>query len=134
MMRQSNPVFRLPLPGETGAGVWLLTRHAEVELALRDRRFSVDRMRADAARLNPERMPDVFLSGPGGLRTMLVMDPPDHTRVRGLVSKAFTPRRVAALERARPKARRRSCSTRRSPRGSALRRDPRPRASRCPRS
>ena len=98
MIRQSNPVFRLPLPGETGAGVWLLTRHAEVELALRDRRFSVDRMRADAARLNRERIPDVFLSGPGGLRPMLVMDPPDHTRVRGLVSKAFTPRRVAALE------------------------------------
>jgi cytochrome P450 len=98
LVRQSSPVLRLPLPVETGAGVWLLTRHAEVDLALRDRRFSVDRMRADAARLNQERLPDVFLSGPGALRPMLVMDPPDHTRVRGLVSKAFTPRRVAALE------------------------------------
>jgi len=98
MLRQSNPVLRLPLPVETGAGVWLLSRHAEVDLALRDRRFSVDRMRADAARLNRERIPDLFLSGPGALRPMLVMDPPDHTRVRGLVSKAFTPRRVAALE------------------------------------
>jgi len=98
LVRQSSPVLRVPLPVETGAGVWLLTRHAEVDLALRDRRFSVDRMRADAARLNQERLPDVFLSGPGALRPMLVMDPPDHTRVRGLVSKAFTPRRVAALE------------------------------------
>jgi cytochrome P450 len=96
-LRQANPVFRLPIPVETGAGVWLLTRHAEVELALRDRRFSVDRMRADVVRLYPERLPRAFLGGPGGLRTLLVMDPPDHTRVRGLVSKAFTPRRVAAL-------------------------------------
>jgi cytochrome P450 len=77
--------------------VWLLTRHAEVELALKDRRFSVDRTRADVARLYPDRLPRAFLGGPGGLRTLLVMDAPDHTRVRGLVSKAFTPRRVAAL-------------------------------------
>jgi cytochrome P450 len=96
-LRQANPVFRLPIPAETGAGVWLLTRHAEVELALKDRRFSVDRTRADVARLYPERLPRAFLGGPGALRTLLVMDPPDHTRVRGLVSKAFTPRRVAAL-------------------------------------
>jgi cytochrome P450 len=99
MLRSTNPVFRLPIPVETGAGVWLLTRHAEVELAIRDKRFSVERQRADAVRLNPGNVPSALLSGtPGGLRTMLTMDPPDHTRVRGLVSKAFTPRRVAALE------------------------------------
>jgi cytochrome P450 len=97
MLRATNPVFRLPIPVETGAGVWLLTRHADVELALRDRRFSVDRARSDVARLHADRIPRMLLGGPSGLRTMLVMDPPDHTRVRGLVSKAFTPRRVAAL-------------------------------------
>jgi cytochrome P450 len=97
MLRQSNPVFRLPIPVETGAGVWLLTRHAEVELALRDRRFSADRARSDVARLHAERLPSAFFGGPGGLRTLLLMDPPDHTRVRALVSKAFTPRRVAGL-------------------------------------
>lgn len=97
LLRQSNPVFRAPIPVETGAGVWLLTRHAEVELALKDRRFSVDRSRADVAKLYPDRLPRAFFGGPGGLRTLLVMDAPDHTRVRALVSKAFTPRRVAAL-------------------------------------
>ncbi len=97
MLRQSNPVFRLPIPVETGAGVWLLTRHAEVEIALRDRRFSADRTHSDVARLHADRLPAAFFGGPGGLRTLLFMDPPDHTRVRALVSKAFTPRRVANL-------------------------------------
>jgi len=97
LVRQANPVLRAPIPADTGAGVWLLTRYADVELALKDRRFSVDRTRADVVRLFPDRLPRAFLGGPGGLRTLLVLDPPDHTRVRGLVSKAFTPRRVAAL-------------------------------------
>jgi pimeloyl-[acyl-carrier protein] synthase len=96
-LRAANPVFRLPIPVEVGAGVWLLTRHAEVELVLRDKRFSVDRSRSDLARLFADRVPQLIAGGPGGLRTLLVMDAPDHTRVRGLVSKAFTPRRVAAL-------------------------------------
>jgi cytochrome P450 len=97
MLRASNPVFRLPIPVETGAGVFLLTRHAEVELALRDRRFSADRSKSDVARLHADRLPAVFFGGPGGLRTLLLMDPPDHTRMRALVSKAFTPRRIANL-------------------------------------
>src|SRR5512134_2761888 len=96
-LRAANPVFKLPIPVETGAGVWLLTRHAEVDLVLRDKDFSVDRTRSDVARLFADRVPQMIAGGPGGLRTLLVMDPPDHTRVRGLVSKAFTPRRVAAL-------------------------------------
>ncbi|HEX2486126.1 MAG TPA: hypothetical protein VHQ66_12535, partial [Myxococcota bacterium] len=57
LLRQSNPVFRAPIPVETGAGVWILTRHADVELALKDKRFSVDRTKADVARLYPDRLP-----------------------------------------------------------------------------
>jgi pimeloyl-[acyl-carrier protein] synthase len=99
MLRGTNPVFRLPVPIETGAGIWLLTRHAEVEQAIRDKRFSVERQRADVVKLNPEGVPTaLFSDSPGGLRTMLALDPPDHTRLRGLVSKAFTPRRIGALE------------------------------------
>jgi pimeloyl-[acyl-carrier protein] synthase len=97
-LRASNPVFRLPVGEPTGPGAWLLTRHADVHAVLRDVRFSVDRRRARLVRDNMDRLPiGMALGEEGGLRTMLVMDPPDHTRVRGLVSKAFTPRHVTAL-------------------------------------
>ncbi len=96
-IREASPVLRLPVPGHTGAGVWLLTRYAEVQAVLRGPGFSVDRRRAEIVRENAERLPLELLGEAGGLRSMLLMDAPDHTRVRGLVAKAFTPRRVAAL-------------------------------------
>jgi len=97
-LRASQPVFRLPVGESSAPGVWLLTRHADVHAVLRDARFSADRRRARIVRENIDRLAiGMALGEEGGLRTMLVMDPPDHTRVRGLVSKAFTPRRVAAL-------------------------------------
>ena len=96
-LREASPVFRLPVPEPAGAGAWLLLRHADVQSVLRDPGFSVDRRRADVVRENAERLPLELIGEAGGLRSMLIMDPPDHTRVRGLVSKAFTPRRVAAL-------------------------------------
>jgi cytochrome P450 len=95
-LRAAQPVLRVPLPGE-GPGVFVLTRHADCHAVLRDPRFSVDRSRAAVVRANRDRLPLQLIEGPGALRSMLLMDPPDHTRVRGLVSKAFTPRRVAAL-------------------------------------
>ena len=94
-LRSTHPVLRAPLPAE-GAGVWLLTRHADVEHVLRSPAFSVDRRRAQVIRENAGPLPPALLQE-GGLRSMLVMDPPDHTRIRKLVNKAFTPRRVAAL-------------------------------------
>lgn len=99
-LRATQPVLRVPIPGDEGAGVWILTRHAEVEHVLRDTdgQFSVDRLQSDIAHQFPNRLPRSLIEGPGaGLRTMLLMDPPDHTRIRGLVSKAFTPRRIEAL-------------------------------------
>jgi cytochrome P450 len=96
-IREASPVLRLPVPGHAGAGVWLLTRYADVQAVLRGPGFSVDRRRAEIVRENAERLPLELLGEAGGLRSMLIMDPPDHTRVRGLVSKAFTPRRVGGL-------------------------------------
>jgi len=96
-LRGTSPVFRVPVPADAGAGVFLLTRHADVQQVLRDGSFSADRRRADVIQRNRARLSEEFLGENGLFRSMLTMDPPDHTRVRGLVGKAFTPRRVAAL-------------------------------------
>jgi len=97
LLRTVRPVMRMPVRDYDGPGVWFLTRHAEVEQALRDPRYSVDRLSAPFIRDNLERLPAFIQQGAQMLRSMLTMDPPDHTRVRKLVNKAFTPRRIAAL-------------------------------------
>lgn len=99
MLRQSSPVFRIPLAGSAEPGQWLLLRHEDAAHALRDPRFSADRRRAAVLQQNRALLPPEILGEQGGLRTMLVMDPPDHTRMRSLVNKAFTPRRVASLRK-----------------------------------
>lgn len=97
LIRTVRPVLEVPVPGYDGPGVWLLTRYRDVHAVLRDPRFSVERLRAPLVRDNLQRMPEFLRQSAEGLRSMLVMDPPDHTRVRKLVNKAFTRRRVAAL-------------------------------------
>lgn len=96
VIRTVRPVLEVPVPFQ-GPGVWLLTRHRDVHGVLRDPRFSVERTRAPIVRDNLARMPEFLRQSAQGLRLMLVMDPPDHTRVRKLVNKAFTPKRIAAL-------------------------------------
>jgi cytochrome P450 len=72
-------------------GFWALSRHADVVEAFRD---STTFSSAQGVSLDPA------ASGPHAHRTMsfLAMDPPMHGRMRALVSKGFTPRRVAAME------------------------------------
>ncbi len=57
----------------------------------------MDRLKAPLIRDNLERLPAFIQQSARGMRSMLIMDPPDHTRVRKLVNKAFTPKRIAAL-------------------------------------
>jgi cytochrome P450 len=97
VIRTVRPVLEVPVPGFAGPGLWLLTRYRDVHGVLRDARFSVERIRAPLVRDNLDRMPEFLRQSAQGLRSMLIMDPPDHTRVRKLVNKAFTPRRIAAL-------------------------------------
>jgi cytochrome P450 len=97
VIRTVRPVLAVPVPGFDGPGVWLLTRYRDVHATLRDPRFSVERVRAPIVRDNLDRMPEFLRQSAQGLRSMLIMDPPDHTRVRKLVNKAFTPKRIAAL-------------------------------------
>jgi cytochrome P450 len=94
MLRGASPLFRPPIPGYEGPGAVVLTRYADVEEVLRDPRFTVDRMRAHVVQAFADRFPRQLLQGPDAFRSMLMMDPPDHTRLRHLVNRAFTPRRV----------------------------------------
>lgn len=97
VIRTVRPVLEVPVPNYAGPGVWMLTRYRDVHSVLRDPRFSVERMRAPLMRDNLDRMPEFLRQSATGMRSMLIMDPPDHTRVRKLVNQAFTPKRVAAL-------------------------------------
>jgi len=97
LLRTIRPVLPVPLAGFDGAGAWMLTRYQDVQSVLRDSRFSADRLRAPIVRENLDRLPPFLRQSAEGLRTMLVMDAPDHTRVRKLVNKAFTPKRIARL-------------------------------------
>lgn len=78
-------------------GVWTLTRYEDILAVLRDERFSVDPRNATAleqVRAAREE-PSPFEQMAGLL--LLFTDPPDHTRMRNLVNKAFTRRVVEGL-------------------------------------
>jgi cytochrome P450 len=92
-LRGEGPVVWVEEPAlhgfPAGPGFWLVLRHAEVERVLRDPAVFSSWLGAtqvrDAADLDWVR------------RMMLNMDPPDHSRLRRLLSRSFTPRAVAAL-------------------------------------
>ncbi len=90
---------RAPVHYSRALRLWILTRHADVQRVLRDPEFSVERR----TQLQPFAwmMRGLHPDFVGMVRTnLLMLDPPDHTRIRGLVSKAFTAR---AVERLRPR-------------------------------
>ena len=73
-------------------GAFVLSRHADASLVMRDKRFGKDYVERQIRRYGPKIMEEpVFRSMS---HWMLQQDPPDHTRLRGLVVKAFTARRV----------------------------------------
>ncbi|MAE94633.1 MAG: cytochrome [Deltaproteobacteria bacterium] len=97
MLRGSNPVLRVPIPDHEGAGLWALTRHADVQQVLRDPRFSVNRLKSDLVRDRSGLVPAELFDNLDQLRSMLIVDDPDHTRLRDQVKARFLPRAVAAL-------------------------------------
>ncbi len=85
-LRATDPVHRSPL------GFFVASRHADVTHVLRDRRFGKDFVGRMTRRFGEQVMEEpVYRSM---RHWMLQQDPPDHTRLRGLVVKAFTARRV----------------------------------------
>lgn len=79
-------------------GIWTLTRYQDILAVLRDDLFSVDPRNATAFDELREQTgeEDSFIRNAAG-RVLLFTDPPDHTRLRTLVNKAFTPRTVERL-------------------------------------
>jgi vitamin D3 1,25-hydroxylase len=90
-VREQAPVREVDLP--EGGRTWLVTRYADARAVLADPRFVKDFRNS-----LPEEQRGVVpgLPSPGG-DMMLLNDPPVHTRLRKLVVKAFTVRRVAAM-------------------------------------
>lgn len=86
-LRERWPVARAEL-----ADMWVLTRFEDCRAVLRDPRCG-----APEGATMPERMPGAAELPEERTPSMLFLNPPDHTRIRGLVSRAFTPRRVEAL-------------------------------------
>ncbi len=107
-LRTTQPVSSMPL--QDGSTMWFLTRYDDVVAVLRDHaRFSNDpttifppevleqRYAALHTHLTPEQFAAVIEVDDSIGRNLLGVDPPDHIRLRSLVSKGFTPRYVEAL-------------------------------------
>jgi hypothetical protein len=85
-LREASP-FAEAVRGEADGSLVVVGRHEDCSAILRDPRASSERSRSLLAPEPEQRRPQSFLS----------MDPPDHTRLRRLVSKAFAPRVIARL-------------------------------------
>jgi cytochrome P450 len=86
---EEQPVLELQRPD---GKVWMMTRYADVRAALADNRLSKDWRYT----LSPEER-DAAAEHQMMIPMMLLMDPPGHTRLRKLVSRSFTLRRMEAL-------------------------------------
>jgi cytochrome P450 len=85
-LRTTDPMHLTPF------GAFVASRHAEASLVLRDKRFGKDFVDRSVRRYGPQAMDEPIFRHMS--HWMLQQDPPDHTRLRGLVVKAFTARRV----------------------------------------
>lgn len=97
-MRQHDPIYRAVGPN-SGLTFWVFTRYEDVNTVLKDQRFIMDVRK----NLPQEHVQRLLPSEPDPLfetinRHLLSLDAPEHTRLRSLVHKAFTPRTVQDLQ------------------------------------
>lgn len=90
-LRDNEPVACLPHPTYPGEKLWVITRHEDVQRVSRD---------AASFRNAPDCFVDDGVNSPssGGTELLMInLDAPDHIKLRKLINKGFTPRRVAQL-------------------------------------
>jgi cytochrome P450 len=96
-MRDTAPVVWLDEPAvdswPAGPGCWVVLRHADVKAVLR--RPEVFSSQLGATQIRDPATPEALAYV---RRMMLNLDPPEHSRLRGLLNRAFTPRAIARLE------------------------------------
>jgi cytochrome P450 len=93
LARAEQPVFYLP-----GQDVWCVTRYADIREVLRNPATYSSRYANKFRPMTSAGLREVYPNGHPGLHSMLLRDPPEHSRVRRLANTAFTPKMVAALE------------------------------------
>ena len=98
LARREQPVFHAP-----EFDLWVVTRHEDVLAVLKDHAaFSSTGALKSSPEPYPPQVREVLAEGWPAMPYIIEVDPPLHDRIRGLVTKAFTPRRIAELE---PRAR-----------------------------
>ncbi len=90
--REASPVFY-----DERLDVWCITRYEDVRQLYRDYERLSNR-NSNTFRELPPRLRAIYPDGHPGTKSMLLKDPPAHTRIRKLVNKALTPKVVAQFE------------------------------------
>ncbi|HEX5746059.1 MAG TPA: cytochrome P450 [Archangium sp.] len=93
-LREEAPVFRIKVPGAEAG--WLVTRYEDVNQVLKHGGISKDRI-GSMTEAQRAKLPWFFKFFTPLVQNMLSRDPPDHTRLRALVHKAFTPKYIERL-------------------------------------
>jgi cytochrome P450 len=93
LARRDQPVFYAP-----ALGLWVVTRHEDVLTVLKDHRtFSSAGALKSSTTPHPPEVREVLAEGCPAMPYIIELDPPLHDRIRGLVARAFTPRRIDEL-------------------------------------
>lgn len=94
LARREQPVFY-----SEQLGLWVVTRYDDVLAVLKDHRTfsSVGALRSSSTPHPPE-VVEILAQGYPDMPYIIEVDPPVHDRIRGLLAREFTPRRVDALE------------------------------------
>lgn len=91
-MRRDDPVYLHP-----DMGMWFVTRHADVLALMRDPRWSSQRVDLLFTGVSPELGDDIKVVHRFYTDWLVFLDPPGHSRLRRLMTRAFTPRRIEVI-------------------------------------